>query len=112
MDKVHVIPYDVALVTTEHIHTITKNTWLADSGASAHMTHTDTGMFNIKMIESKVTIGNGKSLTAVKMGSVRVQFATHWYQTYDFGKCQICSQPLCEFTQHTCGTTARFQDRK
>jgi len=51
-----------------------KYTWLADSGASSHMTNSDDGMFNIHMQESTVTIGNGTSLKVTKIGDLKVTF--------------------------------------
>jgi hypothetical protein len=51
-----------------------KYTWLADSGASSHMTNSDDGMFNIHMQESTVTIGNGTSLKVTKIGDLKVAF--------------------------------------
>jgi len=51
-----------------------KYTWLADSGASSHMTNSDDGLFNIHMQESTVTIGNGTSLKVTKIGDLKVTF--------------------------------------
>jgi hypothetical protein len=54
-------------------HTMNRNTWLADSAATAHYTCKDDGMFNIKMINTPIKIGNGKMLTATKVGSIRMR---------------------------------------
>ena len=51
----------------------TKTTWLADSGASTHMTHSDVGMFNVRPCNSRIKIGNGKVVTATKEGDLRVE---------------------------------------
>ncbi len=48
----------------------TSNTWVADSGASCHMTNSDLGMMNVKHIDENVKIGNGKSLKATKVGDI------------------------------------------
>jgi hypothetical protein len=61
---------EMSFVSTEE-NKITKNTWLADSGASSHMTHCDKGMFNVEDIESSITIGDSKSLLSHKMGSIQ-----------------------------------------
>ncbi len=50
---------------------IAPNTWLADSRASCHLTNLDEGMFDVEMISSPVKIGNGKALTATKLGKMR-----------------------------------------
>jgi hypothetical protein len=50
---------------------IAPNTWLADSGASCHLTNSDEGMFDVEMISSPVKIGNGKALTVTKLGKMR-----------------------------------------
>ena len=55
-------------------NSLKKYTWLADSGASSHMTNSDAGMFNIRMQESTVTIGNGEGLKATKIGDLKVTF--------------------------------------
>ena len=47
---------------------LTKNTWIADSGASTHMGNSDEGMTDVKVIDSPVQIGNGTTLRATKIG--------------------------------------------
>ena len=54
-----------------------KHLWLADSGASSHMTNDESGLFNMKLIESKITIGDGKHLKAEKVGSLRLAYAVN-----------------------------------
>ena len=53
---------------------VSKNLWLADSGASSHMTNSESGLFNVQMIESKITIGNGKHIIAEKVGDLRLSY--------------------------------------
>jgi len=48
----------------------TPHTWLADSGASCHLTHTDEGMYNVRHINSSIKVGSGKLLIATKIGSM------------------------------------------
>ena len=49
---------------------LNKNTWIADSGASCHMTNDVSNMYNIQEINDSVTIGSGKPLQVTKMGSI------------------------------------------
>jgi hypothetical protein len=64
---------DIALsnIDKEHTYKIGPNTWLADSGASCHLTNSGDGMFDVQVISSSVIIGNGKALTATKIGKMR-----------------------------------------
>jgi hypothetical protein len=48
------------------------NTWLGDSAASTHMGFSDEGMTEVELINSPVRIGNGKALTATKIGKRRI----------------------------------------
>jgi hypothetical protein len=45
-----------------------QNTWLGDSAASTHMGFSNEGMIDVEIINSPVRIGNGKALTATKIG--------------------------------------------
>ena len=47
---------------------ITKNTWIGDTGASCHMMNTDVSMYDVKKISSPVTVGDGRTMTATKIG--------------------------------------------
>jgi len=47
---------------------IDKQTWLGDTGASAHMTNSLVGMINIRKNKTKVTVGSGEQLPAPKIG--------------------------------------------
>jgi hypothetical protein len=64
---------DIALsnINKERTDKIGPNTWLANSGASCHLTNSDDGMFDVQVISSPVKIGNGKALTATKIGKMR-----------------------------------------
>ena len=48
-----------------------RDTWLADSGASCHMGNSDDGMFDATVIDEPITLGNGKALRATKVGKLR-----------------------------------------
>ena len=47
-----------------------EKTWLADSGASSHMTNNNEGMFNIEVVNSIITIGDGKVMKSTMAGSI------------------------------------------
>jgi hypothetical protein len=42
--------------------------YIGDSGASCHMVHSDEGMYDVKPINEKITIGNGQYIKALKIG--------------------------------------------
>jgi hypothetical protein len=50
---------------------IGSNMWLADSGASCHLTNLDEGMYDVQFINPPIEIGIGQSLRATKLGKVR-----------------------------------------
>ena len=62
----HALP--MAEMGKSYVSQFTANTWLADSGASSHMGFDDSGMTDVKHIETAIKIGNGKSLMATKKG--------------------------------------------
>jgi hypothetical protein len=64
---------DIALsnIDKERADKIGPNTWLADIGASCHLTNSDDGMFDVHVISSPVKIGNRKALTATEIGKMR-----------------------------------------
>ena len=61
---------DVALPTTEFKRgrVAEKNLFIADSGASCHMVHSDQGMFDTQEIDDEITVGNGNIIRATKIG--------------------------------------------
>ena len=61
---------DLAMMALTKYNQVTKHIWLADSDASSHMCIQDDGMFNVKTILSKVTIGNSKSMVSPKLGDI------------------------------------------
>ena len=42
--------------------------WLGDTGASTHMTNNEDGMYDCKIINSNIKVGNGKNIKATKIG--------------------------------------------
>ena len=51
-----------------HSNKFTKNTWIGDTGATLHMVNSDRGMTNVKIINERIKMGNGKFTTATKQG--------------------------------------------
>jgi hypothetical protein len=45
-----------------------ENIYIGDSRASCHMVHSDEGMYDVKSIKEKITIGNGQYIEALKIG--------------------------------------------
>lgn len=52
---------------------IKRNLWIGDSGASTHMTNNDVGMFDCEPTNEPITVGNGQTLVATKIGKLRVR---------------------------------------
>jgi hypothetical protein len=48
-----------------------ENIFIGNSGASCHMVHSDEGMYDVKPIKEKITIGNGQYIKALKIGKKR-----------------------------------------
>ena len=44
----------------------TSNTWIGDTGAMSHMTNSDKGITNVKIIHEEIKMGNGQYMTAMK----------------------------------------------
>ena len=64
---------DVVMMTARaDFGTINKNTWLGDTGSSAHMTNSMEGMFDVKQIQENIRIGDGTLMQTVAIGSKRV----------------------------------------
>jgi hypothetical protein len=59
------------------------NVWIGASCASCHMTCFDEGMFNCGVIKYSVKIGNGKELSATKIGDKRMTVVQKYETTSD-----------------------------
>jgi hypothetical protein len=64
---------ELACLNVEAAKAFRKNIWLADSAASTHFVNDETGLTNVRMIQSTVKIGNGKVLNAIKIGDLPVR---------------------------------------
>ena len=51
---------EMILMTTQ-ANKIEKHTWIADSGATTHMTNSVEGMKNLKTVEQNVSVGDGRA---------------------------------------------------
>jgi gag-polypeptide of LTR copia-type/Zinc knuckle len=48
----------------------TENIWIGDSGASCHYCNSDKGLFDIQEVSESITVGNGKTMEAIKIGKL------------------------------------------
>jgi len=48
--------------------------WIADSGASTHITTSDIGLFDTKTVNDPVQVGDGKFVYATKVGKLTVEY--------------------------------------
>ena len=58
-------------VENKKIVSFEEQQWIADSGASHHMTNSSIGFFNVKPTQEKITVGNGESIEAEYMGDIQ-----------------------------------------
>jgi hypothetical protein len=47
-----------------------ENIWIGDSGASCHYCNSDKGLFDIKEVSESITVENGKTMEAIKIGKL------------------------------------------
>jgi gag-polypeptide of LTR copia-type/Zinc knuckle len=64
-------PQDVVFTATLKNGTLSDDIWICDSGGCGHYCKSTKGMFNISDIDEKITVGNGNSMTATKVGSLK-----------------------------------------
>ena len=64
---------DVGLLNNEK-KDIWANYWIADSGATSHLTNDDTYLYDVETSkDDKITIGDGSKMTVVKKGKLKVK---------------------------------------
>jgi hypothetical protein len=66
---------DVVFTATSKNGTLRNDVWICDSGACGHYCKSTEGMFNVSDIDDKITISNGDSMTATKVGSLKHHIA-------------------------------------
>jgi len=62
---------DVVLMTTDA--NPDGSTGIADSGATSHITNKNAGMYECKMVNLPITIGDGSEVTATKIGNMDME---------------------------------------
>ena len=63
--------HDMAFVTTSENQTLTDEIWICDSGACRHYCNFKAGLMNVKEICEEITVGNGNTMTATKVGDLK-----------------------------------------
>jgi hypothetical protein len=61
----------VLFAATAKNEMFTEDIWICDSGACGHYCNSTKGLFNIEEINKSITVGNGKSMTVTKVGSLK-----------------------------------------
>jgi hypothetical protein len=61
----------VVFTATLQNEILTDDIWICDSGACGHYCKSDKGLFDVKDINEKITVGNGESMKAIKVGSLQ-----------------------------------------
>jgi hypothetical protein len=62
---------DVVFAATAKNEMSTEDIWICDSGACGHYCNSTKGLFNIEEINESITVCNGKSMMATKVGSLK-----------------------------------------
>jgi len=65
---------DAVLMTMSGSTKVKNTIWIADSGASTHITTTDVGLFNTRNVNVPVQIGDGKLVYATKIGKLTIEY--------------------------------------
>jgi hypothetical protein len=62
---------DVAFASIEDSKGFDKEIWIGDSGASSHYCNDNKGLFDYEFISKEITVGNGDTMIAEKIGKLR-----------------------------------------
>jgi hypothetical protein len=63
---------DIVFTAPSQNGTLSDDIWICDSGACGHYyKSTKEGMYNMSDIDEKITVGNGNSMAATKVGSLK-----------------------------------------
>jgi hypothetical protein len=63
---------DVVFTATSKNEILTDDIWICDIGACGHYCKSEKkGLFDVKDINEKITVGNGESMKAIKVGSLK-----------------------------------------
>jgi len=52
---------------------VSETTWIADSGATCHITNDPTGLYDIEHMETPVTLGDGTTVTATMNAKLKLK---------------------------------------
>jgi hypothetical protein len=61
---------DAVFMETLKNEILTGDNWICESGACGQNCKSDKGLFDVKDINEKITVGNGESINAIKVGSL------------------------------------------
>ena len=75
LKKVFTKPNPMKKFWIHSVQSKTDESWLADSGASVHVTNSSEKMFNLKEDESTIVVGTGKETKATKKGDLMLVHA-------------------------------------
>ena len=64
------------LITQHESDLLDDDIWIADSGASSHMTYSKDGMFDTEEVEEQVSLGNNHVVQGLMRGKLQVQLDT------------------------------------
>jgi hypothetical protein len=62
---------DVAFTATSENHNLSNDIWIYESGACGHYCNFKESLFDVKEICEDITVGNGKTMTATLVGSLK-----------------------------------------
>ena len=87
---------------TRKVNKYTPDIWIADTGASCHITNNDTGMFDVQILKDDcITVADDHDIRAVKIGKLQVMAMQEdgIKRNIYFGKSEVCSRISCETIQ-------------
>ena len=62
---------DMVFAATSKTEKFTNDIWICDSGACCHYCISDEGLFDVKDIHESIKVGNGDTMMATKVGSLK-----------------------------------------
>jgi hypothetical protein len=72
-DREYYDSQDLVFAATSINERFTDDIWICDSGACEHYCTSSKGLFNVREIKQCITVGNGKSMLATEVGSLKCQ---------------------------------------
>jgi hypothetical protein len=80
---------EMAFVTTSKNETSTNEIWICDSSACGHYCNFKEGLMNVKEICDEITLGNGKTMTATKVGDLKCKVIQLDGSSLDVTLCEV-----------------------